>query len=59
MKDGLSVTEMKEIKNVPYTFVVGVLVYFIIFTRPDIAYVIGAVSRHLASPGKHTYEQLN
>lgn len=54
MKDGLSETKMKEIKNVPNAFVVGSLVYSIVCAKPDIAYAIRAVSRHLTSLGKHT-----
>lgn len=46
--DGLSETEMEKMKNVPYTFVVGSLMYVIICIWHDITSV-GVVSMYLAN----------
>ena len=43
--------EMEEMKKIPYSSVVGSLMYAMICTRPDIAYAVGVVSRFLANPG--------
>ncbi|KAE8695044.1 Calcium sensing receptor [Hibiscus syriacus] len=42
---------MEEMKKIPYSSVVGSLMYSMICTRPDIAYAVGVVSRFLANPG--------
>ena len=40
--------------NVPYSSVVGSLMYATMCTTPDICYVVGMVSRYQANPGmKH------
>ena len=44
--------DMKEMSKVPYASVVGSLMYAMVYTRLDIAHVIGVVSRFLANPGK-------
>ena len=44
--------DKEEMKNVPYSLVVGRLMYAMICTRPDIAYADGFVSRFLSNPGK-------
>ena len=36
--------DMKEISKVPYAFVVGILMYVMVCTRPDIAHAVGVVS---------------
>ena len=41
--------EMKEMKKIPYSSVVGSLMYVMICTRPDIAYAVGVVSRFLVN----------
>lgn len=51
-RDELSATEMEEMKNVPYAFVVGNLLYVMMYTRPDITYVVKAVNKHLINSGK-------
>ena len=43
--------EMKKMSRVPYTLAVGSLMVAMIFTRPDIAQEIGAVSQYMANPG--------
>ena len=37
---------------VPYAYVVGSLMYAMVCTRPDIAHVVGTVSRFLSNPGR-------
>ena len=44
--------EKEEMNNVPYSFAVGSLMYAMICTRPNIAYVVGVVSRFLTNSGK-------
>jgi len=48
----ISEKQKVEMKNVPYSSAVGSLMYAMICTRPDIAYVVGVVSRFLTNPGK-------
>ena len=46
--------EENMMRQVPYTFVVGSLMYAMICTRPDICYSVGMVSRYQSNPGpKH------
>jgi hypothetical protein len=44
--------ENEEIKKVPYASAVGSLMYAMVCTRPDIAHVVGVVSRFLSNPDK-------
>ncbi|KAL6326013.1 hypothetical protein AAG906_038505 [Vitis piasezkii] len=44
--------EKKEMRKVPYASAVGSLMYAMVCTRPDIAHVVGVVSRLLSNPGK-------
>ena len=41
---------------VPYASAVGSLMYVMVCTRPDIAHVVGVVSRYMANPGKEHWE---
>ena len=47
---------MKEIRKVPYAFVVGSLIYAMVYTRPDTTHVVGVVSRFLTNHGKEHWE---
>jgi hypothetical protein len=38
--------------HVPYVSVVGSLMYTMVYTRPDIAHVVGVLSRYMSKPGK-------
>jgi hypothetical protein len=38
--------------RVPYSSVVGSLMYAMIFTRPNIAHVVGVMSKHMNNPDK-------
>ncbi|GKB59914.1 hypothetical protein Tco_0916100 [Tanacetum coccineum] len=45
-----------EMSRVPYASVVGSLMFAMICTRPDIAHVVGVVSRYMAEPGREHWE---
>ncbi|KAK3019998.1 hypothetical protein RJ639_003346 [Escallonia herrerae] len=42
--------------QVPYTYAVGRLMYAMVSTRPDIAHVVGVVSRFMTNPGKEHWQ---
>ncbi|GKB63596.1 zinc finger, CCHC-type containing protein [Tanacetum coccineum] len=42
-----------------YAKVIGSLMYAMTCTRPDIAYVVGRLSRHTSSPGKEHWDAIN
>ena len=43
-------------KEVPYSLVVGSLMYAQVCTHPDIAFVVGVLGRYLSDPGQiHWY----
>ena len=42
--------------NISYSSAVGSLMYVMVCTRPDIAHVVGVVSRFLANPGKEHWQ---
>ena len=44
--------DMKEMSKVPYTSVVGSLMYYMVCTRLYIAHTVGVVSRFLTNPRK-------
>ena len=48
--------EKKEMSHIPYSSAVGSLMYAMVCTRPDIAHVVGTVSRFLSNPGKEHWE---
>ena len=41
-----------EKRKVPYASAVGILMYAMVCTRPDIGYAVGVVSRFISNPGK-------
>ena len=43
--------EMAEMKGIPYSPLVGALMYLAVATRPDIAYSVGVLARFSANPG--------
>ena len=47
--------DKEEMKNVPYSYVVGSLMYAMICTRSDIAYAVSVVSRFLSNPWKEPW----
>jgi hypothetical protein len=38
--------------HVPYVSAVGSLMYAMVYTRTDIAYAVGVLSRYMSKPGK-------
>jgi hypothetical protein len=42
--------------RVPYSSVVGSLMYAMVCTRPDIAHAVGVVRRYMNNPGKEYWE---
>ena len=44
--------DIKYMSKVPYQLAVGSLMYAMVCTRPDIAHVVGVVSRYMSNPGK-------
>lgn len=51
-----SVGEKEYMARVPYTSVVGSLMYAMVCTRPDIAQAVSVVSRYMSCPGKGHWE---
>ena len=51
-------TEKKRdhMSKVPYDSAIGSLMYAMVCTRPDIAHVVGVVSRFMSRPGKQHWE---
>ena len=43
--------EIRKMSKVPYSTVVGSLMYTMLCTRPNICYVVAMVSRYQANPG--------
>uniref|UniRef100_A0A3Q7GYL8 Retrovirus-related Pol polyprotein from transposon TNT 1-94-like beta-barrel domain-containing protein n=1 Tax=Solanum lycopersicum TaxID=4081 RepID=A0A3Q7GYL8_SOLLC len=48
--------EKESMSHIPYSSVVGSLMYAMVCTRPDIAHAVGLVSRYLANPSKVHWE---
>ena len=44
--------DIEYISKVLYQLAVGSLMYAMVCTRPDIAHVVGVVSRYMSNPGK-------
>lgn len=51
-----TINEESEMNTIPYSSVVGCLIYAIILTRPDIYYAVSLVSRFMANPGKEYWK---
>jgi hypothetical protein len=43
--------EREQMKNIPYASAVGSLMYAQVYTRPDIAFVVGMLGRYQSNPG--------
>lgn len=48
--------EQEYMTNVPYASAVGSLIYVIVCTKPNIAHVVGVVSRFVNNLGKEHWE---
>ena len=43
--------EMEQMKNIPHVSTVGSMMYAQVYTRPDIAFVVGMLGRYQSNPG--------
>ncbi|XP_047331478.1 secreted RxLR effector protein 161-like [Impatiens glandulifera] len=48
--------EIQEMHKIPYALAVGSLMYTQVYTRPDIAYIVGVLGRYLSNPGLDHWE---
>ena len=48
--------EREEMKTIPYSSVVGSLMYAQVCTRPDIAFIVGMLGRYLSNPGSQHWK---
>ncbi|RVX20927.1 Retrovirus-related Pol polyprotein from transposon TNT 1-94 [Vitis vinifera] len=48
--------EVEYMKSVPYSSVVGSLMYAMVCIRPDLAFAVSVVSRFMSNPGKAHWE---
>ncbi|WKA01867.1 hypothetical protein VitviT2T_020119 [Vitis vinifera] len=48
--------EREEMKTIPYSSVVGSLMYAQVCIRPDIAFVVGMLGRYLSNPGSQHWK---
>ena len=44
--------EIERMRGIPYTSIVGSLMYAMLCTRPDICFAVGMVSRYQSDPGE-------
>ena len=51
--------EIEYMSKVPYSSTIGSLMYAMVCTRPDIAHVVGVVSRYMNNLGKEHWEAIN
>ncbi|XP_047961394.1 secreted RxLR effector protein 161-like [Salvia hispanica] len=50
--------DIDAMKKVPYANAIGSVMYLMVSTRPDIAYVVSCLSRYMANPGSVHWEAL-
>ena len=43
---------MAHMSKVPYASAVGILMYAMVYTRPNIAHAVGVISRYMNNPGR-------
>ena len=43
--------ELESMKNIPFAFAVGSLVYLEVCTKPDIVFAVGMLERYQSNPG--------
>ena len=48
--------ERAEMQKIPYSSVVGSLMYAQVCTRPDIAFIVGVLGRYSKDPGMHHWK---
>ena len=50
--------ELEKISKVPYASAIESLIYAMVYTRPDIAHTIGAMSRYMVNLGEQHWEAI-
>ena len=56
-RDSPSTEEERKLNGkIPYASAVGSIMYAMVATRPDLAYVVGVVSRYMSNPGRKHWE---
>ena len=45
-------SEKSDMQQVPYASIMSILMYAMVCTRPNIAHVVGTISRFLSKPGR-------
>jgi hypothetical protein len=50
--------EIEYMFRVPYSSIVGSLMYAMVCVRPYISHVVGVVSRYMNNPGKENWEEV-
>ena len=48
--------ERDQMKAVPYSSIMGSLMYAQVCTRPDIAFVVGVLGKYLSNPGQNHWK---
>jgi hypothetical protein len=48
--------EIEYMSRFPYSSAVGILMYVMVCTRPDIAHAVGVVSKYIKNPGKEHWD---
>ena len=48
--------EIDYMSKIPYSLAVGILMYSMVCTRPDIAHAVGVVSRYMNNLGKEHWK---
>ncbi|KAL2237883.1 UNVERIFIED_CONTAM: Retrovirus-related Pol polyprotein from transposon TNT 1-94 [Sesamum indicum] len=51
-------SEKQKMEKIPYSNVIGSLMFLMVCTRPDVAYAISCLSRYMSNPGLPHYEAL-
>jgi hypothetical protein len=49
---------MEYMSRVPYSSAVGIFMYAMVCTRPDIAHAVGVVRRYMKNPGKEHWQEV-
>jgi hypothetical protein len=50
--------DIEYMSRVPYSSVVGSLMYAMVYSRPDLSYAMSLVSRYMANPGKEHWKDV-
>ncbi|KAL2227396.1 UNVERIFIED_CONTAM: Retrovirus-related Pol polyprotein from transposon TNT 1-94 [Sesamum indicum] len=51
-------SEIRKMENVPYSNLIGSIMFLMVCTRPDVAYSISCLSRFMSNPGPPHWEAL-